>query len=1068
MQPPKLFDRGLNQLIEDGQALAQIYTPDWTAFADQHDAGHGLIKLAARLVELLAERVNRVPEKNLLAFLDLVGVERGPGVPAEAPVTFLLSNRSEEGALVPAGTQVATTQTEAANAQVFETRTDFFATPARLVNVINLLPASDRYALLPPIVLPPKPAGLQSAVGTIEIMSAEASGLAAVDHELYLASATLFTRKEPADIRLEFTVTNGNRAVFDGAFLTWQRFDPEAKQWADIADVSYAQIGTDRASVTFAAFPGTGKSSIAGDEDAWIVCRLKMAPSESPALPRIGGLVGFVAAAQAPTTGPDALALNSTPLDASKPVFPFGERPRYGDAFYIATDRIFAADISGVTVSLTIRPYTTADLQAIFASITADTAITTRVEWQYLAAGGEWKTIQSFTHVLQVKAPPNTPAAFQQLGANQQAATTAERDATLFGTIGGSSVVKFTFVPGADAAFGKVGDIGSHWLRVILLSQAPYGRDGSVKVGANNTLIVVGPTFIPPVIEKIGIDYQYTTSPVGLDRITTRNNFEIEKLPSPFFDRGNTFLPFIPLADYAPGNQTGFLGGSPAIYLSFDRAFGSAFISLLMFFLEPQDTAVLLPESGNPRVVWEYLAAGPLAAEPVWKPLDIEDGTADLTSSGIIGFLAPTDAVAQVLFSQLTGAVRINWYRARLQNGAYATAPRLKAVVPNTVMADNQQTLPNDWVLASGSGEPSQRATILRRPVLAGDVWIRENELPGEAEGDALLQELTQGAPDMPGIAAIEVRPLADGDREFWVRWLRVPNFRASGPRSRHYTLEAVTGEVTFGDGRDAGLTPPVGKDNIVVRGLRAGGGEAANSVATPLAIKELKTSLPFVDKVFNLSGAVGGADPWTLGQTVELGPQAIKNRGRAVSIEDYASITVETFSQIARAKCLATRAPAAGNLVFKPGAVSVIVMPKGTERMPQPSKALLRRIEEFLRRRALGAIASDIYALPPVYLPVAIAAKVHPAKPEDASLVERRIVQALDTFFHPLTGGEHGDGWPFGRSVYISEVFAVIQRVQGVDHVVEATFVDQPAFSRKDVGENVLVASGTHQIAIV
>jgi predicted phage baseplate assembly protein len=322
---------------------------------------------------------------------------------------------------------------------------------------------------------------------------------------------------------------------------------------------------------------------------------------------------------------------------------------------------------------------------------------------------------------------------------------------------------------------------------------------------------------------------------------------------------------------------------------------------------------------------------------------------------------------------------------------------------------------------------------------------------------------------DTPDLAdAVKERPLPDGDREIWVRWLRVPNFRASGPRSRHYTLEAVTGEVTFGDGRNAGLTPPIGKDNIVVRELRAGGGEAANRIAVPLAIKELKTSLPFIDKVFNLSGAVGGAEAWTLDQIVELGPQAIKNRRRAVSTEDYVSITLQTFSQIARAKCLATRAPADGGLVFKPGAVSVIVMPKGTERMPQPSKALLRRIEESLRRHALGAIASDIYALPPFYLPVAIAAKVHPAKPEDASLIERRIVQALDEFFHPLTGGEHGYGWPFGRSVYISEVFARIQRVPGVDHVVEATFVDQPALSRKDVGENVLVASGIHQIAIV
>ena len=40
-----------------------------------------------------------------------------------------------------------------------------------------------------------------------------------------------------------------------------------------------------------------------------------------------------------------------------------------------------------------------------------------------------------------------------------------------------------------------------------------------------------------------------------------------------------------------------------------------------------------------------------------------------------------------------------------------------------------------------------------------------------------------------------------------------------------------------------------------MVRELRAGGGETANRVAVPLAIKELKTSLPFIDQVFNVAG---------------------------------------------------------------------------------------------------------------------------------------------------------------------------------------------------------------------
>jgi len=264
------------------------------------------------------------------------------------------------------------------------------------------------------------------------------------------------------------------------------------------------------------------------------------------------------------------------------------------------------------------------------------------------------------------------------------------------------------------------------------------------------------------------------------------------------------------------------------------------------------------------------------------------------------------------------------------------------------------------------------------------------------------------------------------------------------------------------------------------VRGLRAGGGAEANRVARPLAIKELKTSLPSIDAVFNLSGAVGGTDPWTLEQTFTLGPQAIKNRGRAVTVEDYEWVTLAAFGQVARAKAVATRAPAAGGtFVFGPGAVSVIIVPKGTERTPQPPRGLLRRIESYLRRRAFGAIAGEtfalppqfrgeIFALPPQYQEVAIAARVRPRNPEEASVVERRVVRALEAFFHPLTGGEHREGWPFGRSVYISEVFAVIERTEGVDHVAEATFAGSPTLTRVDVGENVLVASGNHRIVMV
>jgi len=42
-----------------------------------------------------------------------------------------------------------------------------------------------------------------------------------------------------------------------------------------------------------------------------------------------------------------------------------------------------------------------------------------------------------------------------------------------------------------------------------------------------------------------------------------------------------------------------------------------------------------------------------------------------------------------------------------------------------------------------------------------------------------------------------------------------------------------------------------------------------------------------------------------------------------------------------------------------------------------------------------------------------------------------------LQKFLHPVSGGFDGKGWPFGRSIYISEIYEVIDCVEGVNYIV-------------------------------
>ena len=51
-----------------------------------------------------------------------------------------------------------------------------------------------------------------------------------------------------------------------------------------------------------------------------------------------------------------------------------------------------------------------------------------------------------------------------------------------------------------------------------------------------------------------------------------------------------------------------------------------------------------------------------------------------------------------------------------------------------------------------------------------------------------------------------------------------------------------------------------------------------------------------------------------------------------------------------------------------------------------------------------------------------------------------QRVVDAVRQFLDPHTGGEHGKGWPFGRNVFVSEMFSLLDQLPGVDYVTDLT----------------------------
>ena len=82
---PKLDDRKWDDLVREAIDLIPKYCPEWTNH-NASDPGITLIELFAWLIEILLYRLNRVADKNYLAFLDLMGIELQPPHPARASI----------------------------------------------------------------------------------------------------------------------------------------------------------------------------------------------------------------------------------------------------------------------------------------------------------------------------------------------------------------------------------------------------------------------------------------------------------------------------------------------------------------------------------------------------------------------------------------------------------------------------------------------------------------------------------------------------------------------------------------------------------------------------------------------------------------------------------------------------------------------------------------------------------------------------------------------------------------------------------------------------------------------
>jgi uncharacterized phage protein gp47/JayE len=1170
---PELDPREAEEIVQELLARLPGYVPGWSPSPGR--AGYALAGIFARYLQTLGERINQAPDKNKLAFLDLLGIDLLPAQAARAPVVFEMQPDTRSSR-APARTRLGADLPGLDEPLIFETETTIGLTSSRLVEVMALWPGRDAYADHSAAVLGGQPFTLFD-------------GLQSTPHEFYLAHDLHFALSGTTIIELQFDLAQTGNAgslpvvweYWDGE--AWQLFKPfTAPEDAYDDDSVDGTDGFRRSGIIrlVADCGSSEKKTINGIESYWIRCRLTepLPPDPTRTLPLVdlvniqtvttsfpGGRVvlGPVADASPPDgsvqlnigyisgisehygrarlTGPDffderlidsslitwgglsagmytlrimergfpvlvhqfwlssgaglqfavdkhfdgqppeAALANGIELDLTKTYFPFGQQAQAGAVFYFHNEDVFSRPGAQVTVQV-------------------EKAITPQEEADAIGSGGgapgDFVDSGSGSGGSSSLTAPQVAYEYWDGGTWRELTLTATGPARHFGASG-----SFSFIVPDNIEALEINGEEARWLRARIRAGS-YARLREVDWPENpgDPMQIIESR--PPALDAFTFGYVYQ-SPADQSRAALAyNDFQWIDHSQGVRWRGAGFEPFSVMADR-----------TPTLYLGFDGPLPSDTISLFLDIEEAPD------HLRGPTLRWEYWNGS------AWAALTVNDETNHLALPGMVQLLWPgVPAVPRAAMIQAEGdtvqlvelrqaaqfrvgdllyvaeddagelatlaAVRRGtltlttplegeygqgsvsratmprfgtprtWVRARLQTDGDPHRATVNGLHLNAVWASQTQTITGE-VLGSSTGQTNQALFFRRTPVLP-DYVVEVRELEGaraEVELPILREELLRG-----GLTEDDIRPAIDPGtgrvREVWVRWQPRPNLLFSGPEDRHYVVERTQGRLIFGDNTN-GRVPTAGANNIRAAHYRTGGGQPGNVPAG--AIEQLLAAVPGVQSVSNPRAGEGGASGEPLDSVRRRGPRTVRHRRQAITLADYEALARE----VAVARALPTTHPSGRT---QAGWVRVIIMPQSRDPRPQPSLELRRRVRAFITARAPAAVADRVTVSGPDYLPVGAQATIAPVDFDNAGQVFEAAAAVLTGFLNPLNGGPDGDGWPFGRDVYLSDVAAALEAVPGVDYVQTLNLLldGTPQGERVPVPPDRIVVAGDIRVTLV
>lgn len=455
----------------------------------------------------------------------------------------------------------------------------------------------------------------------------------------------------------------------------------------------------------------------------------------------------------------------------------------------------------------------------------------------------------------------------------------------------------------------------------------------------------------------------------------------------------------------------------------------------------------------NPPLVWEAYCN-----EHGWSeaPVDrdeagmLNDTTGGLNQRGQVVVQVPPDVTRREINGKQLYWLRCRHTEPKPRQPTYQASPQIHnlevVALGGTVDATHGSAVTGE-VLGRSDGMPGQTFRLEYVPILP------------RREGETLEVQQQDGS---------------------WRAWAERADFAETRPNDRHYVLDSVSGELGFGpfirepdgSGRQYGAIPAMGSP-IRFRRYRSGGGSRGNVKAGDLSV--LKTSISYVHRVTNREPASGGRDAETIERAKLRAPQVLRTSNRAVTVEDYEFLAMEASSGVARARCLqpgAVGAPAG----LPPGVVRVLLVPQLTpadgyiepDQLHVPER-VIKEVQRDLDMRRL--LTTKVEIGEPEYRWVAANVRAKLSREADPKVVQAALEAQLYKFLNPLAGGANGEGWPFGATLHISQVYATLQGLPGIDYIERVHLGLDGSTEPRDsirVPPNGLIASAKHSVVLI